>query len=166
MPAAVGMQQRAAACRISVEWEDALGETVVGVWVPGRRTDSTLAVALGGRWFPGVHERARIATTRAPTRLWWRVDDGRGFFIEVAASASDGAGEVCGLVAGTCLTAAVGLSADHRGSIEAARMRPANGRTREVVIDRIDSRFIDSFRTARAAPSYVMEDVAVMWAPA
>src|SRR5215468_4819220 len=46
MPAAAGVSMLAAAHRISAEWSGAAGETVVGVFVPGRRTDSRLAVVV------------------------------------------------------------------------------------------------------------------------
>lgn len=165
LPAAVGIRQRAAAHRISVEWEDASGETIVGVWVPGRRTDAWLAVALGGRWFPGVHERARVERATRDDQLTWCVDDGRDFYIRVGASIPSETAEICDVVAGTCLSAAVGLSADHRGGIEAPRMQPDSRRAREVTIDQLDSRFIGGFRTAGPAPSYLMENIAVTWTP-
>jgi hypothetical protein len=60
LPAAVGVDIRAAANRISAEWEDAEGRTFVGVYVPLRRTDSLLAAAAGGRVFPGVHRRVPV----------------------------------------------------------------------------------------------------------
>jgi hypothetical protein len=150
--------------RISAEWEDADGDTVVGVWVPGRRTDSRLAIALGGRWFPGVHRSAALQVDASDERVVWRVDDGGEFFIDVAARPSTG--EVCDVVAGTCLSAAIGLSADHRGQIEAARMVADAPTARAVEVERLASRFIDGFRSARPAPSYLMENVAVTWCPA
>lgn len=122
IPARLGVSQRAAAHRISVEWDHDEGETIVGVWVPGLRTDARLAVALGGRWFPGVHRPVdlELATTR--DRVAWSVNDGAEFQIEVEATIVDG--EACDIVAGTCLSAAVGVSADHRGRLEAARWSP------------------------------------------
>src|SRR2546422_10990160 len=61
LPGIVGTRLRAAAHRISVEWEDEMGATTIGVYVPIRHTDSRAARVLGGRWFPGVHRRASIA---------------------------------------------------------------------------------------------------------
>ena len=66
-PPVVGRRLRAVAHRISVEWEDGGGRTVTGVFVPVRHTDSRLAVALGGRWFPGIHERTRIEISSGPS---------------------------------------------------------------------------------------------------
>ena len=46
LPAGVGSRLRAAAHRISVEWEDGAGATSVGVYVPVRHTDSRAATKL------------------------------------------------------------------------------------------------------------------------
>jgi hypothetical protein len=136
------------------------------VWVPGRRTDARLAVALGGRWFPGVHRPADVSLEVAPQRLSWRVDDGEDFFIDVDASVPEATGDVCDVVAGTCLTATLGVSADHVGRLEAARMAPDRRDARQVNVERVSSRFIEGFRTAQPAPSYLMENIAVTWSPA
>lgn len=163
MPACLGVKQRAVAHRVSVEWDDVDGGTVVGVWVPGRTTDSRLAIALGGRWFPGVHRPAALEVHATHERIAWRAADGGEIFIDVAATPSSG--EVCDVVAGTCLSAAIGLSAGHRGQIEAARMVPDAPTARAVDVERLASRFIEGFRSAQPAPSYLMENVAVTWSP-
>ena len=165
LPATAGIRQRAAAHRISAEWENGAGETIVGVWVPGRRTDSRLAVALGGRWFPGVHEPARVVLDPRPAALSWRVDDGREFFVDVEVSVEATTDDACDVVAGTCLAATVGISRDHRGELEAARMKPERHDAREVVVEKLESRFIDGFRSAQLAASYLMENIAVTWTP-
>ena len=54
VPATLGSRLRAAAHRISVEWDDECGLTEVGVYVPTRHTDSRTAILAGGRRFPGV----------------------------------------------------------------------------------------------------------------
>jgi len=166
LPASLGIRQRAAAHRISAEWDDDEGQTTVGVWVPGRRSDSRLAVALGGRWFPGVHEPARVDLEAGSDRLSWRVDDGHDFFIDVGVVLPTGGDKACDAVAGTCLAATVGVSADRRGQLEAARMEPDRTDAREVVVDNLTSHFIDSFRSGRPAPSYLMEEISVRWTPA
>ncbi len=48
VPAAVGTTVRAAAHRISVEWDSRSGASVTGVYVPVRHTDSRLAVVVAG----------------------------------------------------------------------------------------------------------------------
>jgi hypothetical protein len=166
-PAAVGRGLRAAAHRISSEWEDASGETVVGVFVPVRHTDSRLAVAAGGRWFPGVHERARVEVGAAGTRLRWGsnpVGDRRpGIRVVVSLPGEDQAGAVCDPVGGTCLAATVGVSPDHRGVLEAVRMDPSHRDACEVEVEELDSAFINGFATAKLVTSYVMRDAEVTW---
>jgi hypothetical protein len=173
VPAATGVGLRAAAHRISVEWAGASGERVVGVYVPMRHTDSRLAVVLGGRWFPGVHRPAHIAIAGqpdSPLGLTWRVDDAGGadeFGIRVTVTATpDPASEPCEPIAGTCLAATIGLSPGHTGALEGAHMAPAHRRAREVVVVDLHSAFLAGFSTATPAPSYLMEDVDVLWKPA
>lgn len=169
LPAATGVRLRAAAHRISVEWDGASGDRVVGVYVPVRHTDSRLAVALGGRWFPGVHRPARITIAGQPdaaSGLTWRVDDADSFGIRIAITASaDRPSEACEPIAGACLAADIGLSPDHRGVLEAAHMAPTHRRARRVVVDHLHSDFLAGFSTATSAPSYLMEDVDVRWSP-
>lgn len=170
LPAVAGRTLRAAAHRISVEWEDASGATVTGVYVPVRHTDSRAAIALGGRWFPGVHERARVEITPSDGYLGWVSEPlhGDGLAIRVAVSippehaprpVGDPVGE-------TCLGATIGLSPDHRGALEAARMVPEHRDASAVVVDVLDSAFLDSFTTATPAPSYLMRATDVIWTPA
>jgi hypothetical protein len=56
-----------------------------------------------------------------------------------------------------------GLSLDHRGVLEGARMAPDRRAVCGVVIEDLESAFIASFKTARVAPSYLMSDVGVTW---
>jgi hypothetical protein len=170
VPASAGRTLRAAAHRISVDWEDATGAPVTGVYVPLRHSDSRAAIALGGRWFPGVHERARIAITASGSRLRWvshPVGAADRLGIRVAVSGATGAAAGEGDPVGqTCLSALVGLSPDHRGVLEAARMEPVRLDARAVTVEILDSAFLDGFSTARPATSYLMRDVDVRWTPA
>jgi hypothetical protein len=167
LPAIAGVTLRAAAHRISVEWHDGTDGLTVGVYVPTRQTDSPLAVALGGRWFPGVHERALVEVSASDGHLRWATDPRGpdGYHVRVKASIpSEGDPSLAGEpVAGACVGADVGLSPDHRGVLEGARMEPDHRRVREVAIDDLESEFLSSFRTARVAPSYLMADVGVTW---
>jgi hypothetical protein len=169
LPAGVGTRLRAAAHRISVEWEDEAGATCVGVYVPVRHTDSHAARVLGGRWFPGVHRKASIGLTDDGRRLCWTVEPGeRGseYGVRVSASiisSSTSSSALCEPIGGTCLSAAVGLSPDHHGSLEAARMEPDHRRAVPVEIDDLDSAFLAGFSTAQPATSYLMRDVDVTW---
>jgi hypothetical protein len=165
MPAAVGVRQRAAAHRISAEWENGDGELVVGVYVPERRTGSRLAVAFGGRWFPGVHRPAEVALNDASEGFTWSVRGGDfGIDVTVTTAGRAAADLVCDPVAGTCIGANVGLSPNYHGLLEGARMQPSARTACEVLIDALESTFISSFATAVPAPAYLMEDVAVAWA--
>jgi hypothetical protein len=169
LPPVVGLRMRAAAHRISAEWDDGAGATVTGVYVPVRHTDARLAVALGGRWFPGVHERAHIEVSTSDGHLRWTSQPVRhpaqlGVRVTVSnASAAGQAGGTCDPVGATCLGASVGVSPDRRGALEAARMQPAHRDAREMVVDELESGFLDTFTTAKPATSYLMCDAEVIW---
>jgi hypothetical protein len=165
VPAALGIAQRAAAHRISAEWENDDGELVVGVYVPERRTGSRLAVALGGRWFPGVHRSAKVALHDTSESFTWSVHGGDfGIDVTVTTARPAAADLACDPIAGTCIGANVGLSPNHHGVLEGARMQPSARTAREVDVESLGSTFISGFVTAVPAPSYLMEDVAVAWA--
>jgi hypothetical protein len=168
LPGLAGISMRAAAHRISAEWCDEARQPVVGVFVPGRRTNSRLAVAAGGRWFPGVHGPARVDVVERSSGFSWRVRSDGELSIDVTVSTplSDGESARCDPIGGTCLEATVGLSYGLGGDLEAASMAPERRGAREVLIDDLHSRFIDSFDTAQLAPAYLMEHVAVTWTPA
>ena len=55
---------------------DDMGATTVGVYVPIRHADSQTAIALGGRWFPGVHRRAAIALADDDRCIRWSIEPG------------------------------------------------------------------------------------------
>jgi hypothetical protein len=167
LPAGVGTAMRAAAHRLSVEWDDADGHTIVGVFVPLRHSDSRLAVALGGRHVPGLHRRADSTILTGDGALRWRVapHDGSDLAIRVTATTAgdDVPVDPDEVVGRTCLTTDVGLSVDRRGRIEGARMTPDHRRATPVTIEALDSAFLRGFATARPAPSYLMRDVGVTW---
>ncbi|MEE8602403.1 DUF2071 domain-containing protein [Euzebya tangerina] len=167
VPVALGQRLRAVAHRISVEWEDGSGGTEIGVYVPIRHTDSRLAAVLGGRWFPGVHERARIEVSSSGLELRWASEplDATHFGMraEVHDRADAAAGAACDPVGATCLGASVGLSPDRRGRLEAARMEPSHRDARLVTVDVLESNFIDSFSTAVISNSFLMCDADVEW---
>lgn len=169
VPAVLGLGLRAAAHRISVEWDHPSG-TTVGVYVPVRHTGSLPTRMLGGRWFPGVHRPARIEVAEDDTRLRWTVEsrgDANQYGIRVDVSLSPcEAAEPCEPIGGTCLAAAVGLSPDHHGMLEAARMEPEHRAARPVNVVDLDSGFLAGFASAHPAPSYLMRDVQVTWTPA
>lgn len=170
IPAALGVGLRAAAHRISVEWDDESGAPTVGVFVPLRHTDSLPARVLGGRWFPGVHRPASIQIAEDDSRLRWIVEprgdeDLYGILVQAVVSVSE-AGAPDGPIGRTCLGAAIGLSPDHHGVLEAARMEPEHRAAQPVDVTDLDSEFLAGFTSARPAPSYLMRVVEVTWTPA
>jgi hypothetical protein len=170
VPAAWGFGFRAAALRISVEWDDASGRTAVGVYVPMRFADSRAATAAGGRWFPGVHPYARIGMDDEGDRLRWSVAVGgmgggsgeRVVGVEGSVAASLAA-ELCDPVGVTCLEAALGISPDHRRALGAVRMEPEHRHARRFNVETLECEFLASFSSASPAPSYLMRDVGVTW---
>jgi hypothetical protein len=167
VPRAMGRRLRAAAHRISVEWDDEDGAVVTGVYVPVRHTDSRIASLVGGRWFPGVHQRSRIDVTASPSSLRWRSEplQLRDLGIGVAVSLTGGAavGEEGDPVGATCLRAEIGVSPDRRGRLEAVRMDPSHREARRVVVDDLVSGFVDGFHTSSVSTAYLMCDADVTW---
>ncbi len=167
LPAMVGTSLRAAAHRISVEWDHDSGATAVGVYVPLRLTDSLTAIALGGRVFPGVHRRAWVNLTQDGERLAWSVEAGDepgAYSVHVEASAyAESPAPACEPIGSTCLSAEVGLSPGHDDALEAARMTPRHRHAQRVEVHDLDSAFLASFTSAEPAHSYLMRDVDVTW---
>lgn len=57
VPGCLGVTSENAAHRVAVEWDTADGP-VSGVYIPRRDSSSLLTTVLGGRAFPGWHQRA------------------------------------------------------------------------------------------------------------
>lgn len=166
LPAVTGVRVRAAAHRISVEWIAATGETEVGVYVPMRHTDSRLAAALGGRWFPGVQQHARIVVARTATHLDWQVGDlesDRGCGLQVRVDTNTPMTDPTPSLCSTCVDPTLGLSPDHHDRLEAARMAPDSRNVRAVHVEELHSTFFDGFESATPATAYLMEDLGVRW---
>ncbi|EFV13992.1 DUF2071 domain-containing protein [Segniliparus rugosus] len=171
LPDFLGLGFQAAAHRISVEWEAESGATTVGVYVPVRHTDSRLLPLVGGRIFPGVHERADIRHEQTGDLIDWAVATrgaSCGFDVAVRARIDREAEpvDVCDQIAGACVNANVGVSPGHNGALEAVRMVPKHREAREIAVEHIESAFLAGFASARPAPSYLIEDVGVAWAEA
>ncbi|MGL6235496.1 MAG: DUF2071 domain-containing protein [Segniliparus sp.] len=171
LPGLLGLGFQAAAHRISVEWETESGATAVGVYVPLRHTDSRVVPLVGGRAFPGVHERADIRHVQSADRIDWTVEAhgaDRSFDIAVRTRIHAGAEPVdlCDQIAGACVNANIGFSPGHNGALEGVRMVPNRREAREVAVEALESSFLAGFASARPAPSYLIEDVAVAWAKA
>ena len=67
-PNLTGMTSENAAHRIAVLWDED-GQTLEGVFIPRRDTDSTLNQLLGGRVFPGEHPPATFEVQESDTRI-------------------------------------------------------------------------------------------------
>lgn len=72
-PGFVGIGSENSAHRIAVEWEDDLGATHQGVFVPRRDTDSRLNAIAGGRVFPGVHHHSKFSIVDRNGRISFRI---------------------------------------------------------------------------------------------
>lgn len=64
LPAALGLHSENAAHRIAVEW-DADDGTHEGVYIPRRDSDSRVNTLVGGRVFPGEHQRAAFTVSES-----------------------------------------------------------------------------------------------------
>jgi hypothetical protein len=65
MPSWLGLRSENAAHRIAVQWDTPNGVSR-GVYIPRRDSGSMTNVLVGGRLFPGVHQRARFAVRENP----------------------------------------------------------------------------------------------------
>jgi hypothetical protein len=168
LPAGVGTRLRDAAHRVSVEWEDEVGATTVSVYVPVQHTVSPRRKSPGRPLVP----RASTAERRSSSPTMVGASAGRSspaiepleYGISVSASiTSTSSSTLCEPIGGTCLSATVGLSPDHHGALEAARMEPDHRRALQVEIGDLDSGFLAGFTTAQRAPSYLMREADVTW---
>jgi hypothetical protein len=69
LPGVLGVSSENAAHRVAVTWTDAAGGQRQGLYIPRRDTDSGLNRLIGGRLFPGGHQRARFRVRDEPTTL-------------------------------------------------------------------------------------------------
>ncbi len=79
LPAIMGLHSENAAHRVAVTWSDERGEPREGVFIPRRDTNSLLNHWVGGRLFPGEHQRARFTIREAAeeTDFRMRSQDGK-----------------------------------------------------------------------------------------
>ncbi|WP_199235129.1 DUF2071 domain-containing protein [Kribbella sp. VKM Ac-2568] len=77
-PRWAGLRSENAAHRIAVEWDDPSGAIRTGVYIPRRDSDSWTNIALGGRFYPGEHRRARfqVSETDESIRVAFTAVDG------------------------------------------------------------------------------------------
>src|SRR6266542_2672713 len=69
LPAFIGINSENAAHRIAVLWDDEQGVTREGVFIPRRDTNSEINHLMGGRIFPGEHNRASFTVEESETEI-------------------------------------------------------------------------------------------------
>lgn len=171
LPAIVGSRIRAAAHRISVDVGRHDAAPSQAVYVPRRHTDALAPVLLGGRIFPGMHDRADIELSRTDDTLRWSVrsrdhrPDSAGARFDIAVEADlSGSVETSSEIADVVIGTVLGVSPGPRpGSLEAADMCPAVTTAHRVELRFLQSDFLESFETAEPAETLLMTDVGVTW---
>jgi hypothetical protein len=68
VPAGFGSTSENAAHRFAVQWREG-SDLRTGVYIPERHSASLANVAAGGRFFPGLHERASFRVTETATEI-------------------------------------------------------------------------------------------------
>jgi hypothetical protein len=176
LPAALGITSENAAHRVAVEW-DGPGGPVIGVYIPRRDTSSRLAVALGGRVFPGWQHRARfqVEETDESYRVDLRSRDGA---VEVAVHARRSMDVMAGSVF-TCVdeasnffrAAPVGYAATPaEGVFDGVCLSAADWAIAPLRLDDVRSSFFDDtgrFPRGSAVPdsAFLMADLPTVWRP-
>jgi hypothetical protein len=69
LPAFIGINSENAAHRIAVLWDDEQGVTREGVFIPRRDTNSEINHLMGGRIFPGEHNKAAFTVQESETEI-------------------------------------------------------------------------------------------------
>ena len=166
LPAVVGVNVRAAAHRISIEVGPEDSPTMA-VYVPGRNTDSKMAILAGGRVFPGVHKQSHVDVVDTPDELGWSIrnDSTADSTFDIVANAdlsnaAPATSEVADIVIGTTL----GLSPGHRpDDLEAVQMLTASSDAKIVALPNLESSFIGGFSSAVETDTLLMSNVDVIW---
>jgi hypothetical protein len=149
LPAALGLASENAAHRIAVEWDEG-GGVRRGVYIPRRDTSSRVSALLGGRLFPGVHQRARFTIRDAADGLAVSLTsaDGR---TRVAVRGRQGGAIPADSVFGSLAAAsaffeggALGYSAGHHvGVHDGLELRTDSWAVAPFVVERVASSFFD-----------------------
>ncbi len=78
LPAFIGINSENAAHRIAVLWDDEQGVTREGVFIPRRDTGSELNHLMGGRIFPGEHNKASFVVMESETEISFSMESEDG----------------------------------------------------------------------------------------
>lgn len=146
LPAALGLASENAAHRIAVDRDDAAGVRE-GVFILRRETDSRVNEVLGGRVFPGIHQRACFQAWETGQRIKLNVTEADGRpLVRIAGRAGEPwpAGSVFGSLAeasaffqrGSC-----GWSPDGRGGCEGLEISIANWNAEPFLAEHVESAF-------------------------
>lgn len=176
MPGALGMRSENAAHRIAVEWDGPQGRRT-GVYIPRRDSDSLVAVAAGGRVFPGKLRRA-VFDVRETAKDF-----------DVSLAARDGATRVsvdarlAGRLTGSALfggldeaskffrDGSVGFSPARNGvKLDGVELHAGSWRVEPLEVRRVTSSFFDDQErfppgSATLDCALLMRDLPVTWHP-
>jgi len=78
LPAFIGINSENAAHRIAVLWDDEQGVTREGVFIPRRDTNSEINHLMGGRIFPGEHNKAAFTVQESETEICFSMESRDG----------------------------------------------------------------------------------------
>src|SRR5262245_31593850 len=78
LPAFIGINSENAAHRIAVLWDDEQGATREGVFIPRRDTNSEINHLMGGRIFPGEHNKAAFTVQESETKISFSMESRDG----------------------------------------------------------------------------------------
>ena len=78
LPAFIGINSENAAHRIAVLWDDEQGVTREGVFIPRRDTNSEINHLMGGRIFPGEHNKAAFTVQESETEIRFSMESRDG----------------------------------------------------------------------------------------
>ncbi|MEA2974100.1 MAG: hypothetical protein QOG82_2558 [Actinomycetota bacterium] len=176
VPRSLGVTSENAAHRVAVEWDTAEGP-VTGVYIPRRDTSSRLAVALGGRAFPGWQHPARFRVEEGDGR--YRVEmSSRDGEVELAVAARRADRVMGGSVFGSVEEASaffrcapLGYAATPtEGVFDGVALKAEGWNIRPLHLDVVRSSFFDDparFAPGQAVPdsAFLMADVDTIWRP-
>jgi uncharacterized protein DUF2071 len=90
LPAFIGINSENAAHRIAVLWDDEQGVTREGVFIPRRDTNSEINHLMGGRIFPGEHNKAEFTVQESETEILFSMESRDGEIkVDLAGRISD-----------------------------------------------------------------------------
>ena len=172
-PRVLGQRSENVAHRIAVEWDQG-GEILRGVFINRRDSDSWLNVALGGRFFPGVHHKAAFSVVEQANELAVTVlSDDQLCRVEVSARVSerlDRSELFADLADGSRFFehGVLGFSPTASGAVEAMELSTLAWKVEPLIVDRVASNFFDDDRrfprgSVQFDSGLVMRHVPVRW---